>query len=108
MNCMKCGVEIREDQVFCPECLKVMEAYPVAPGTHVHLPKRPPRSADKKAKALTHAEQIASLKKLIHWLLVTLAVMTAAVAILSLLLFYHIDTSEPHPNIGRNYTTAPR
>ena len=105
---MKCGKEIQDGQVFCPECLKVMEAYPVAPGTHVQLPKRPPRSADKKAKGMTTAEQIASLKKLIKVLLVTLAVMTTAVAILSLLLFYHIDTTEPHPNIGRNYTTAPR
>ena len=108
MNCMKCGVEIREDQVFCPECLKVMEAYPIAPGTHVQLPKRPARTHDKRTKGLSPAEQIASQKKLIHWLLATLAVMTAAVAILSMLLFHHITPPEPHPTTGRNYTTTPR
>ena len=41
MNCMKCGREIEEGQVFCIDCLKDMEKYPVRPGTAVHLPKRP-------------------------------------------------------------------
>ena len=35
MSCMKCGKEVSEDQVFCPECLAEMERYPVKPGTPV-------------------------------------------------------------------------
>ena len=42
MSCMKCGKEVSEDQVFCPECLAEMERYPVKPGTPVLLPHRSP------------------------------------------------------------------
>ena len=48
MFCVKCGKKIAEDQVFCPECLAVMERYPVKPGTTVHLPNRPESSSAKK------------------------------------------------------------
>ena len=40
MTCMKCGVEIPENQVFCDSCLSVMNRYPVKPDAHIHLPKR--------------------------------------------------------------------
>ena len=42
MNCVKCGREIPEDQVFCEICLTEMENYPVKPGTAVHIPPRLP------------------------------------------------------------------
>ena len=42
MNCVKCGREISEDQVFCEICLTEMENYPVKPGTAVHIPPRSP------------------------------------------------------------------
>lgn len=33
MNCLKCGREIEEGQVFCNDCLVQMAKYPVKPGT---------------------------------------------------------------------------
>ena len=29
MNCMKCGRETENEAVFCPDCLQIMEKYPV-------------------------------------------------------------------------------
>lgn len=106
MNCMKCGREIPEGQVFCSGCLEVMAAYPVSPETHVHIPKRSAKSPEKKSKGITPAEQIRLLKTAIRWLLVTVAILTAAISILAILLL-----QQPQPQqrpIGRNYTTAPR
>lgn len=38
LNCLKCGREIEEGQVFCNDCLVQMAKYPVKPGTAVQLP----------------------------------------------------------------------
>lgn len=103
MNCMKCGREIPEGQVFCSGCLEVMAAYPIAPGAHVNIPKRPAKVPDKKDKGLTPAEQIRLLKKCIRWLLFTVAVLTAALAILTVLLLH--EPEQPRRPIGQNYTT---
>ena len=40
MHCMKCGREIQEKQVFCPDCLAHMAENPVKAGTAVKLPPR--------------------------------------------------------------------
>ena len=40
MYCLKCGRDVNEDKVFCPDCVAVMEQYPVKPGTVLLLPKR--------------------------------------------------------------------
>ena len=106
VNCMKCGREIPDGQVFCPGCLEGMATYPIAPGTHVHIPKRPTKAPEKKAKELTPADQINLLKKSIRWLLVTVAVLAAALAILAFLLLQEPD--QPQLPTGRNFTTAPR
>jgi NMD protein affecting ribosome stability and mRNA decay len=40
LHCMKCGREIEENQVFCPDCLTHMAQNPVKSGTAVKLPPR--------------------------------------------------------------------
>ena len=35
MNCLKCGRDIAEDQLFCESCLEVMDQYPVKSGSVV-------------------------------------------------------------------------
>ena len=42
MNCMKCGREAPDGQVFCGDCLERMQAHPVKPGTPVLLPNKKP------------------------------------------------------------------
>ena len=48
MHCMKCGREIVEKQVFCPECLAHMSENPVKAGTAVKLPPRSTEILSKK------------------------------------------------------------
>ena len=48
MNCLKCGREIEEGQVFCNDCLVQMAKYPVKPGTAVQLPSRGSAAVSKK------------------------------------------------------------
>ena len=66
MSCMKCGKEVSEDQVFCPECLAEMDRYPVKPGTPVLLPHREPIAAQRKRRPLKRVrkpeEQLAALR----------------------------------------------
>ena len=47
MNCMKCGREISDDNVFCTDCLLEMEKYPVDSGVVVLLPRRRESSIQK-------------------------------------------------------------
>ena len=66
MACMKCGKKTKDDQVFCPDCLKVMEAYPVKRDIHIQLPNRPThpvsKRSGKKRRNLTPEEQVAYLQ----------------------------------------------
>ena len=69
MNCLKCGREIEEGQVFCNDCLVQMAKYPVKPGTAVQLPSRGSAAVSKKvhSRRRTKAapeEQLKALKKL--------------------------------------------
>ncbi len=68
VNCMKCGREIEESQVFCPECLEEMEKYPVKPGTVVQLPRMtnypaPKKPPQRKKTAPPLEEQVRTLRK---------------------------------------------
>ncbi len=48
MSCLKCGKDTQDRNVFCPDCLQVMRAYPVKPGTAIHILRREPLSAEKR------------------------------------------------------------
>ena len=95
MNCMKCGRDIPEGQVFCDECLEDMKKYPVRPGTAVHLPKRPayspPRRVISKRKTISPEEKVKKQRKTIRrlsWALfaaVLLAVLLAYPAVIHLM-----------------------
>ena len=110
MNCMKCGVQIDDDQVFCPDCLKIMAQNPVVPGTPVHIPKRPARQPDKKPREIKPQVQIAALKRRIRWLSGIIALLVILAALLAAALYFQVHTPQPQPQpvTGRNYTIAPR
>ena len=57
MGCLRCGKETQNSAVFCEECTKCMEDYPIKPGTVVVLPQREPAHAEKKTKRKTKEEQ---------------------------------------------------
>lgn len=110
MNCLKCGQEIPEGQVFCDPCLAVMKQYPVKPGTPVHILSRRERVGERRIVRETTQEALQQqMKKTIRWLWLTVAVLTATVGILSAILFQTLEGAEPQParsSIGRNYTTS--
>ena len=79
MRCLKCGQEIGDSEVFCPDCLKDMEKYPVKPGTVVRLPQRAPAPVGKKRQPKhlpfwKAADQITRLRNRTRWLTVALIV----------------------------------
>lgn len=75
MNCLKCGRETQEGQVFCQECLLEMERFPVKPGTAIQLPKRRESTAVRrtaKRKNASLEDQVKILRKRIRLLTVLL------------------------------------
>ena len=90
MYCMKCGKETEESQVFCQDCLQVMERYPIKPDIAVHIPKRTPRPAEKKQPRKKEASPEPlqqQYKLLVRWLLVAVFVLTVLLCLAVGLLF---------------------
>lgn len=109
MNCMKCGREIGEDQVFCNICLEDMEKHPVKPGIAVQLPNRKDspavrKSVTKRRQMPNPEERIKKLKKRIRGLtvlwLITLLLLAATA-------YPTVQFVRDHFSLrpGQNYTT---
>lgn len=107
MRCLKCGKEIKDEQVFCAHCLSVMEKYPVKPDVPVQLPIRTPNVTPPKARAKRQSfnpeEQLLRLRK-------TVRVLVAMILLLTLILCFtcavltHSLLEQETPNLGKNYT----
>lgn len=73
MKCIRCARETTDNHVFCDECLKEMELYPVKSDTPVVLPDRsdhtPTKSKIFRLAASKWEDQITRLKSLIFWLI---------------------------------------
>lgn len=106
MECMKCGRETSGREVFCEECLKVMEKHPVG-SAPVQIHPRPETKAKSAVRKQPKAEElleksrktVARLKKLC--LVLTLLLVLALGA-----LGYLIWQSGEDINLGSNYSTA--
>ena len=107
MNCLKCGKETKETQVFCPHCLEGMKAYPVKSDTHVHLPTRTPKPAVRrrrfKRRSISTEEQLQNSKKTIRTLLSLILLLSLIVAFLGATLAHALRNQETS-NLGKNYT----
>ena len=109
MNCMKCGTQIQEGNVFCDHCLAVMAQHPVRPGTHIHLPKRAqivdlPKKPAKKKRSLSAEEQLSALRLKVMRLRLTAAILAFLFCIASGFLAMKVLQGNPEPTTGRNYT----
>lgn len=73
MKCIRCARETTENHVFCDECLKEMELYPVKSDTPIVLPDRneEPPSKPKvfRLAASKWEDQITRLKSAVFWLI---------------------------------------
>ncbi len=110
MACMKCGKKTKDEQVFCPACLTVMESYPVKPDVRVQLPNRQKSASAKKSVRKRYAvppeEQVAHLRKALRRARVFcafLAILLCAAGVVLLQMFFAPE--EPEDNkLGTNYT----
>ena len=107
MNCMKCGRETQEENVFCQSCLLVMDRYPIQPGTVVLLPRHRESSVNKKnikRRTLSAEEKNYKLRKIVKVLsiLLTIAVI-AIVLMIKPTIHYMMDD---HFEIGQNYSSV--
>ena len=110
MNCVKCGRETTEEQVFCGVCLREMEDYPVKPGTAVLIPKRERETPPKKTKVRrrpvrTLPEQVLHLKKKVLRLRILAAVLLLLCGALCFLVGRLWDGVDIQPLPGQNYQT---
>ncbi len=115
MNCMKCGQEIPNDQVFCEECLLDMEKHPVKPDTPVLLPPRALDPNTKRPPVHHHHRRLRkpedTISRLRSWVIL-LGVLTVALALafaMAVTLVLRLMDQPPPPNesAGQNYSTNP-
>lgn len=109
MNCMKCGRETVEGQVFCNACLEEMEKYPVKPGTVIQLPRRREDPAAKKTysrrkNVQAPEEQIRSLKKVIRRLIAAVLILLVLVAVSGYFAVCHLLENRDVFLPGQNYS----
>ena len=105
MACLKCGKKTKDEQVFCPECLGSMDAYPVKRDIHIQLPNRPVDTIQKrKRRILTPEEQVAYLRTRIRRQRIVLAVLTLALLASLTGLFLTSDAQEEIKKYAPSYT----
>lgn len=108
MDCLKCGVETANGQVFCQTCLEDMQQYPVRPDTAIQLPQRNDLHTEKHQvihREPTAKEQVARLRSVIKWLLAVIALLSVLLCLTGVLLIHTLNTQPVDQNLGRNYTT---
>ncbi len=109
MYCMKCGKEIKENQVFCDACLVIMGKYPVKPGTYIQIPQRPSSPTNKAAsrrKSIPPEEQVLRLRRRVKSLALSLVCCLLALGLTVSLLVHTVSESQKNAEIGKNYNTV--
>ncbi len=94
MNCIKCGVEIPENQVFCDSCLADMARYPVKPDVTVTLPQRKEIPAAKKKnrrqRTVPPEEQLRQVKSKLRLAHLTLGIVFVCFLLVAALLLQYL------------------
>lgn len=107
MQCLKCGRETNEKQVFCDSCQAVMDSCPVKPGTPAVIPERPKkRPSVNTVKKEKPEEQVLKLQKLVQLLCWLCLGLVLALSISVGLIVWHFSATEHGGlSIGQNYST---
>lgn len=110
MNCLRCGVQTENEQVFCDNCRAVMAENPVKPGTPIHIPQRSDPEPEKKQprrRGLSPKKTVQQMRRLLRWLIALVAFLTAVICVLVGILLFHMNSAPSTPSdIGRNYNTV--
>ena len=105
MNCLKCGKEINDGQVFCANCLQAMEQYPVKPDAAIHLPNRVAKPVAKQRRSRRRRNKDAQLRhvrKVVRILIAVVILLTLLLATTAAALV--VTLQQKDSNIGKNYT----
>lgn len=108
MNCLKCGKDVISPQVFCHDCLEVMDAYPVKPGTPILLTPRAPLLVDKKPRYQkeSYSSSVRTMRKVIRRLSAAVVGLSLLVCVLAGVLVYFFYHHSQENLVGKNYTTV--
>ena len=107
MHCIKCGKETKGSDVFCQDCLLVMQTQPVKPGTAVHIPVRPAsKKPASRKKALSPEEQTAKLRRKMRQLRWTIFALILALAVTTASTLYLLHRQGVLEDLGKNYSTV--
>ncbi len=110
MNCIKCGVEVKEPQVFCDQCLAEMEQYPVKSNITVTLPPQAKASASKKKsrrqRYMNPEDQIRQLRSTLRILSLALAVVFVAFVLVAAMMLNLLNEKEDKTPSGQEYNSA--
>ena len=105
MQCLKCGRDTTENQVFCDSCLQTMDAYPIKPGTAVHLPHRDTWEAAKKQshrkRPMSQDEQLLYLRKHLRRVRLCAGILAVVLCLATAMLVYEM-LSPDGQIFGRN------
>ena len=110
MNCVKCGRETTDEQVFCDACLREMEEYPVNPNVVIHIPSRRRqdeirKNAVRKRNVRTPSEQILQLRKKVRWLRILVVLLLLLCGGLSIAVGRFAEELDFQRLLGQNYHT---
>ena len=106
MQCLRCGREIEEGQVFCFLCESIMVKHPVKPNTVVTIPERAIR--DRKSnprKPARTEEDTEELRRTIRQLRLWVCMLMAALMLCVAVLTWQELSREKEPAIGQNYSS---
>ena len=99
---------MKNDGVFCEECLADMEHYPVKPNITVKLPIQssvpPQKRRSRRTRHIKAEDQIRHLKKIRNWLFILLlsALLALAIAIAAIVHLSSNSTGLPLSRTGEN------
>lgn len=113
MNCLRCGRETADQQVFCDICLADMARHPVKPDVAIYLPTRKPKEPPRKTtyrrrREHTAEEMVVILRKRVRFLtaLVLILVMMLSAAAAGVWFAHKQGAEIKIPDIGQNFLTA--
>lgn len=113
MNCLRCGRDTAEQQVFCDACMADMARHPVKPDVAIYLPNRKPKESPKKnthKRRREHSpeEMVVILRKRVRFLtaLVLILAMMLSAAAAGVWIAKKQGADIKIPNIGQNFQTA--
>ena len=107
MQCLRCGRETENDQVFCLTCEALMSKHPVKPNTVVTIPERSVRMRNltprKPVKPIRAEENTDHLHRTIAQLRLWVCMLMAALMLCVAALTWQELQHSSKPSIGQNY-----